>query len=61
MSTLEFIDRAFDLLSTASVWVLAQPLPIQILVGAAVLAVLWFLWIILRVTVVAFQAAFRGL
>ena len=61
MSTFEFIDRAFDLFSTASAWVLAQPLPIQILVGAAVLAVLWFLWIVLRVTMVAFRAAFRGL
>jgi hypothetical protein len=40
---------------------MAQPLPLQILVGAVALAVLWVLWIILRVTLVAFRAAFRGL
>jgi hypothetical protein len=43
------------------VWLLAQPLPVQILVGAVALAVAWFLWIVLRVTLVAFRAAFRGL
>jgi hypothetical protein len=32
-----------------------------VLVGAAALAVLWVLWIVLRVTLVAFRAAFRGL
>lgn len=40
---------------------LAQPMPMQILVGAVALAVLWVLWIVLRVTLVAFRAAFRGL
>ncbi len=58
---LVFIDRAVDLFSVAHAWFLAQPLPLQILVGAAALAVVWFLWIVLRVTLVAFRAAFRGL
>ena len=33
----------------------------SMLVGAASLAVFWVLWIVLRVTLVAFRAAFRGL
>jgi len=58
---LELIDRALALVSAAQTWFLAQPLPLQLLVGAGVLAVLWVLWIVLRVTLVAFRAAFRGL
>ena len=58
---LESIDRVLDLVSAAQAWFLAQPLPLQVLVGAVALAVLWVLWIILRVTLVAFRAAFRGL
>ncbi len=58
---LVFIDRALLLFSAAQAWFLAQPLPLQIVVGAAALAVLWVLWIIVRVTLVAFRAAFRGL
>jgi hypothetical protein len=58
---LELMDKAAGLAGTAEVWLLAQPLPVQILVGAVALAVAWFLWIVLRVTLVAFRAAFRGL
>jgi len=58
---LVFIDRVLALFSAAQAWFLAQPLPLQLVVGAAALAVIWFLWIILRVTLVAFRAAFRGL
>ncbi|MFY9976340.1 MAG: hypothetical protein WAK53_18960 [Chromatiaceae bacterium] len=58
---LDLIDRGIALVSAAQVWFLAQPLPVQVLVGAAALAVLWVLWIVLRVTLVAFRAAFRGL
>ena len=58
---LVFIDKAAAFIATAQAWFLAQPLPLQIVVGAAALAVLWFLWIVLRVTMVAFRAAFRGL
>jgi len=58
---LVFIDKVGAFIGTMQAWFLAQPLPVQILVGAAALAVLWFLWILLRVTLVAFRAAFRGL
>lgn len=58
---LEFIDRVLALVSAAQAWLLAQPLPVQIIVGVVALAVLWVLWIVLRVTLVAFRAAFRGL
>jgi len=42
-------------------WLIAQPLPVQLVAGAAGLAVFWVLWILLRVVLVAFRAAFRGL
>ncbi|MGE5154225.1 MAG: hypothetical protein ACM3ST_09435 [Bdellovibrio bacteriovorus] len=58
---LEFIDRVLTLVSTTQAWLLAQPLPVQIIVGVVALAVLWVLWIVLRVILVAFRAAFRGL
>ncbi len=58
---LVLIDRVLALFSATQAWFLVQPLLVQILVGAATLAVLWFLWIVLRVTLVAFRAAFRGL
>ena len=58
---LESIDRALALFSAVQAWFLAQPMPMQILVGVVALAVLWVLWIVLRVTLVAFRAAFRGL
>jgi hypothetical protein len=58
---LELIDKTFALFSAAQAWFLAQPMPIQIVVGAMAFAVLWVLWIVLRVTLVAFRAAFRGL
>lgn len=58
---LELIDRALAQVSATQAWSLAQPLLFQIVVGAVALAVLWVLWIVLRVTLVAFRAAFRGL
>ena len=58
---LVFIDKVGVFIATLQAWFLAQPLPLQLLVGAAALAVLWFLWVVLRVTLVAFRAAFRGL
>jgi hypothetical protein len=58
---LELIHKAAMLAGTLQAWLLGQPLPVQILVGAAALAVLWVLWIVLRVTLAAFRAAFRGL
>jgi hypothetical protein len=61
VSMLEFIDRVMALVATALSWFIGQPLLVQVLVGAAALAMLWFLWIVLRVTLVAFRTAFRGL
>jgi hypothetical protein len=58
---LEFIHRAFVLFSAAHAWFLAQPMLMQIVVGAITLAVLWVLWIVLRVALAAFRATFRGL
>jgi hypothetical protein len=58
---LELIDRASALFSAAQTWFLAQPMPMQIVVGAVALAVLWVLWIVLRVTLAAFRATFWGL
>lgn len=61
MNMLELIDRASALFAAAPAWYLTQSVPLQILVGAVALAVLWVLWIVLRVTLVAFRAALWGL
>lgn len=45
---LELIDRALALVSVAQPWFLAQPLLLQILVGAVALAVPGVLWMVLR-------------
>jgi hypothetical protein len=57
----EQADRWIRLFQLAGDWLLAQPLPVQVVAGAVGLAVLWVLWILLRVILVAFRAAFRGL
>jgi hypothetical protein len=57
----EIIRQAGQLLDAAHAWFLAQPLPMQVLAGAGSLAVLWVLWILIRVLLVALKAAFRGL
>lgn len=57
---LEFIDRVLDLNSTAPAWFLAQSLTLQVLARAVAPAVLRALWIILRLTLIACRAAFRG-
>jgi hypothetical protein len=54
-------DQWIRLFQLAGDWLLAQPLPVQVVAGAVGLAVLWVLWILLRVILVAFRAAFRGL
>ena len=56
---LESIDSIIDLATSAWAWFLTRPLPIRILVGAAGLAVLWVLWIVLRVTLFALRILFR--
>jgi hypothetical protein len=57
----ELIREIGGLIDGLQAWFLAQPLPVKILTGAAAIAVLWVLWIVLRVLLVAFRAAFRGL
>jgi len=57
----ELIREMGGLLDGAQGWFTTQPLPVQVLTGAAAVAVLWVLWIVLRVLLVAFRAAFRGL
>jgi hypothetical protein len=58
---LELMRSAASVVSTVDAWFLAQPLPLQVIMAAGALAVLWVLWIVLRVILVAFRAAFRGL
>jgi len=48
-------------LAAAQAWLLDQPLPVQVVAGGVGLAVLWVLWIILRVILAALRATFRGL
>jgi len=55
------IRQAGQLLDGVHAWFLTQPLPMQVLAGAGALAVLWVLWILVRVLLVATRAAFRGL
>jgi len=57
----ELVDRLVTFFQLAWDWLIAQPLPVQLVAGAAGLAVFWVLWILLRVVLVAFRAAFRGL
>jgi hypothetical protein len=57
----ELIHQAGQLIDAARAWFLAQPVPLRVLVGAGLLAVVWVAWILLRVLLVALRAAFRGL
>jgi hypothetical protein len=57
----ELIHDAGTLMQAVEAWFLAQPLVLQVLVGAAALAVLWVLWVVLRVFLLALRATFRGL
>ena len=49
---LVFIDKVGAVIANIQAWFLVQPLPLQIAVGTAALVVVWFLWIVLRVTLV---------
>jgi len=57
----EGIAQSVRLIQSAWDWLIAQPLPVQVVIGAVGLAVIWVLWILLRVMLVAFRGAFRGL
>jgi len=58
---LELIDQSATAFQLARIWFLDQPLPLQVVSGAIGLAVIWVLWILLRVILVALRATFRGL
>jgi hypothetical protein len=53
--------RSTEAIQLAQDWFLSQSLPVQVVAGGIGLAVIWVLWIILRVILVALRAAFRGL
>jgi hypothetical protein len=58
---LELMRDTANLIAAGQDWFLALPLPLQVLVGAGAVVLLWVLWIVLRVMLVAFRATFRGL
>jgi len=57
----ELIDQSASMFKLARTWFLDQPLPLQVFSGAVGFAVLWVVWILLRVILVALRATFRGL
>ena len=57
----EGIHHSIGLFQSAWDWLVAQPPPVQVVIGAVGLAVIWVLWILLRVILAAFRGAFRGL
>ncbi len=42
-------------------WFLEQPLPLQIVLGIGMLSAGYFLWVVLRMLVVALLITFRGI
>jgi hypothetical protein len=58
---LELMRDTADLISAGQDWFLALPLLLQVLVGAGAVVLLWVLWILVRVILVALRATFRGL
>jgi len=58
---LELMRDTANLIAAGQDWFLALPLPLQVLVGAGAVVLLWVLWIVVRVILVALRAAFRGL
>jgi len=58
---LELMRDAAVWASAVHDWYLALPLPVQVLVAAVALAVLWVAWILLRLTLGALRGTFRGL
>jgi hypothetical protein len=57
----ELIRDLGGMVAAGQAWLLGQPLPVQVVAGGVGLAVLWVLWIVLRVILVALRATFRGL
>jgi hypothetical protein len=58
---LELVRDTANLISAGQDWFLALPLLLQVLVGAGAVVLLWVLWILVRVILVALRATFRGL
>lgn len=58
---LELMRDTANLISAGNDWFLALPVLLQVLVGAGAAVLLWVFWIVVRVILVAFRAAFRGL
>ncbi len=52
------MERLLDLWDTALGWAMTQPTAVQILLALGVLAVLYFLYVILATTLVAIYATF---
>jgi len=57
----EFVREAGQFFDALLAWIMVQPMILRLLIGAVALAVLWVIWIILRVFLLALRAAFRGL
>ena len=52
------MDQLYSLWDTAFAWAMAQPILIQIALGIALLAVAYFLYVMIATTIAAFYATF---
>ena len=58
---LELMRNTLQLGEGAQAWFMDLPLMMQLLAGAGAIAVLWVVWIVLRMFLAALRTAFRGL
>jgi uncharacterized RDD family membrane protein YckC len=52
------VERLLELVGMAVAWAIAQPLPLQIVVGLGLIALLYFLYVLVSITAVALYATF---
>jgi hypothetical protein len=52
------VERLLALVDMAYVWAIAQPLPLQIVLSLGLIAVLYFLYVLVSITAVALYATF---
>ncbi len=52
------VEQLLSLWETAVEWAAAQPLPIQLAIGLAVLSLAYFLYVVIATAIAAFYAAF---
>ena len=52
------MDRLYSLWDTALAWAMAQPILIQIALGIGLLAIGYFLYVMIATTIAAFYATF---